>query len=61
MRSSDSVSKQEHRKKSQKVQDKPKAGSRTLRRGFAFMGATCAVATIGYHLAGWSWVDSIYM
>ncbi|TWU60208.1 Glutathione-regulated potassium-efflux system protein KefC [Rubripirellula tenax] len=34
---------------------------RTLRNGLTFFGATFLIATAGYVLAGWNWVDSIYM
>ena len=32
-----------------------------LRRGITFMSAICVIATAGYVLAGWSWIDAIYM
>lgn len=37
------------------------ASSRTLRNGITFFLATCIIATAGYVLAGWSWIDAIYM
>jgi voltage-gated potassium channel len=33
----------------------------TLWLALAFFAATCVVATIGYVLAGWHWIDAIYM
>ncbi|TWT50379.1 Voltage-gated potassium channel Kch [Rubripirellula amarantea] len=33
----------------------------TLRRGVTFFMGTCVVATTGYVIAGWSWIDAIYM
>ena len=35
--------------------------TRTLRNGLLFFLTTCVVATVGYVLAGWSWVDAAYM
>ena len=35
--------------------------SKTLRKGFTFFTATCIVATVGYVVAGWSWIDAVYM
>jgi voltage-gated potassium channel len=35
--------------------------SRALRRGLTFCAVTCLVATVGYVLAGWRWVDALYM
>lgn len=35
--------------------------SKTLRKGFAFFATTCSVATAGYVIAGWGWIDAIYM
>ncbi len=37
------------------------ASSRTLRKGITFFLATCVLATSGYVLAGWGWIDAIYM
>ncbi|WP_186776450.1 potassium channel family protein [Rubripirellula reticaptiva] len=34
---------------------------RTLRNGFTFFGGTFLLSTAGYVIAGWSWVDAIYM
>lgn len=40
----------------------PSKGShRTLRRGVTFFLATFVLATTSYVIAGWSWIDSIYM
>lgn len=33
----------------------------TLWLALAFFAATCAVGTIGYVLAGWHWIDAVYM
>jgi voltage-gated potassium channel len=38
-----------------------KGSHRTLRRGLTFFLATFVIATAGYKIAGWSWIDSIYM
>ena len=35
--------------------------SRALRKGLSFFVATCIFATVGYVLAGWEWMDAIYM
>ena len=35
--------------------------SKTLQKGFTFFAATCIVATVGYVMAGWSWIDAVYM
>ena len=35
--------------------------TRTLRRGVTFFLATFVVATAGYVIAGWNWIDAIYM
>ncbi len=35
--------------------------SKTLRKGLTFFVATCIIATAGYVLAGWNWIDAIYM
>ncbi len=32
-----------------------------LRKGLVFFVVTCLVATVGYVLAGWSWIDAAYM
>ncbi|MFK8114062.1 MAG: TrkA family potassium uptake protein [Rubripirellula sp.] len=34
---------------------------KTLRQGLSFFVGTCLVASVGYVLAGWEWVDAIYM
>lgn len=34
---------------------------KTLRKGITFFAATCVIATVGYVLAGWDWLDAIYM
>ncbi len=34
---------------------------RTLRHGFTFVAATFVISSAGYVLAGWNWVDAIYM
>jgi len=38
-----------------------RAYTTTLRKGFTFFVATCIVATVGYVLAGWNWIDAVYM
>lgn len=35
--------------------------NRALRNGLVFFGVTCLVATLGYVIAGWNWVDALYM
>ena len=35
--------------------------SKTLRKGISFFVGTCIIATCGYVLAGWDWLDSMYM
>lgn len=42
------------------IQDE-QGSHRTLRRGVTFFFGTFAVATSGYVLAGWSWIDAVYM
>lgn len=37
------------------------ASTRTLRKGISFFTITCLIATVGYVVAGWSWLDAIYM
>ncbi len=41
--------------------DDRRESSRALRRGLTFFAVTCLVATVGYVLAGWRWVDALYM
>ncbi|KAA1257908.1 Inner membrane protein YbaL [Rubripirellula obstinata] len=38
-----------------------KGSHETLRRGLAFFMATFVLASAGYKIAGWSWIDSVYM
>ncbi len=38
-----------------------RASHKTLRHGLSFFVATALIATVGYKLAGWSWIDSLYM
>ena len=33
----------------------------TLRKGITFFAATCVIATVGYVIAGWDWLDAVYM
>lgn len=37
------------------------SSDRTLRRGVAFFLATFVIATAGYVMAGWNWIDALYM
>ena len=39
----------------------PYAAQHTLRKGLSFFGVTFVVATAGYVLAGWEWLDAFYM
>lgn len=41
--------------------DGQRDSSRALRRGLTFCAITCLVATVGYVMAGWRWVDALYM
>lgn len=48
------------RKRDEMIHSEP-ASKRTLRNGVTFFTTTCIVATSGYVMAGWSWIDAIYM
>ena len=37
------------------------SSDKTLRRGVTFFLATFVIATAGYVIAGWNWIDAIYM
>jgi voltage-gated potassium channel len=37
------------------------AYKRTLRNGITFFVTTCIISTSGYVMAGWEWIDAIYM
>ena len=51
-----------HNAKTSRSREPYRSGSaHTLRNGLAFIITTCLIATIGYRLAGWTWIDSIYM
>lgn len=42
-------------------QNEGRASTETLRKGVTFFVCTILVATVGYVLAGWGWVDAFYM
>ncbi len=46
---------------SQSGNQSDRRATRTLRKGLVFFTVTCLVATVGYVLAGWSWIDAAYM
>lgn len=53
------ISSDEAKQRLQREEDR--LSTQTLRKGVAFFVVTCIVATCGYVLAGWAWVDAIYM